>query len=88
MLVMASYIINKDMAWPSWELRKIDNHFVSSPSFTKLDFQNILCGLLPEVAPHLIETEPMAVSQATTRCSTTAKQICGSFNIFQSQFLV
>lgn len=46
MLVMASCIINKDMTWPSWELRKIDNHFVSSPSFTKLDFQDILYGLL------------------------------------------
>lgn len=46
MLVVASCIISKDMAWPSWELRKIDNHFVSSPSFTKLNFQNILYGLL------------------------------------------
>lgn len=50
MLVMASCIINKDMAWPSWELRKTDNNFVASPSlsfnFTKLDFQNILYRLL------------------------------------------
>lgn len=46
MLVVASCIISKNMAWPSWELRKIDNHFVSSPSFTKLNFQNILYGLL------------------------------------------
>lgn len=49
MLAVTSCIINKDMAWPSWELRKTDN-FVSSPSlsfsFTKLDFQNILYGLL------------------------------------------
>ena len=30
----------------------------------------------------------MAVSQAMTRCSITAKQICGAFNILQSQFLV
>lgn len=84
MSAMAGCVVNKGMAWPSWELRKLRTILFSCPrlsfSFTKLDFQNILHGLLQDSS---LSNSTLNRGRANGRTTSNDTMLCrGETSLF------